>query len=235
MKKQTSLTVVSTITLALTSSLSQAAFVTPQSWTRGAGGTTYQHWDVFGTMTDAAPDAGSINPNGNPTLTETSGGAFITGGGNIYGFGVAPVFSVAIPELDVPTPAHNVSAVVQIKVQGTELDLDSVQLNGTAATDYAELFRQTLGGFGGALVEHWFLFAIPYASFGDGIPGVEELSLTFAGEETHMSLDQLAVDTAIRPFGFYNEPNPIPEPTSLLMAVVGGIAMLSRRLCLVQA
>lgn len=229
MMTKTNWTLISTLTMTLCTGAVQAAFVTPQIWTRGVGGTTFQHWDVFTTMTDATPDVANINPNGTARVSETSGGAFITGGGNIYGFNVPFAMSVTIPELDVPTPAHNVTAIVQIRVQGQELDTNSLLLNGLAAINYAELSRDQLGGFGGAKVDHWFLFNIPYNLFGDGIPGVQNLTLTFAAEAAHTSLDQLAIDTAVRPFGYYSEPNPIPEPTSIALLGLGGLMLLRRR------
>ncbi|MBB6428618.1 PEP-CTERM sorting domain-containing protein [Algisphaera agarilytica] len=208
-----------------------AAFVSPTSWSRGIGGTTYQEWDVFSTNSGATPDVGNVNGNGTASLTETVSGSFITSGGNIYHAGAASSFTVTTPEADVtaPAPDHNVTAIVQIRSQGTELDYSSVLLNGIAAVDTAELGRIALGGFGGELVDSWFLFNIPYAAFGDGIPGVEDLTLTFNATGAHMSLDRLSIDTAIQPFGFYAEPNPVPEPASLALLGLGAITMLTRR------
>lgn len=206
-----------------------AAFVAPQSWTRGAGGTTYQAWDVFSVLAGAEADNGLVNGNGVPTVTETAGGAFITSGGNIYNAGLPASFSVVVPEADVPVPAHNVTAIVQIKTQGTELDLASVLLNGLAPTITQELEREALGGFGGEKVSTWFLFNVPYASFGDGVPGVEDLTLTFNATGAHMSLDELAIDTAVQPFAFYDEPNPVPEPGSIAILGLAGAALMRRR------
>lgn len=209
----------------------QAAFTTPASWSRGVDGTTYQEWDAFTTFTGATPDVASVNDNGTAALTENTGGGFVTGGGNIYSFSTATDFTVTVPEADVtaPAPDHDVTAIVQIRTLGTELDYSSVLLNGLAAVDTAELDRQGLGGFGGAQVDTWFLFNIPYADFGDGVPGVEDLTLTFNASGSSLSLDRLSVDTAIRPFGFYAEANPVPEPASLGLIALGGMLALGRR------
>ena len=214
----------------LTTAPLHAAFVSPQSWTRAADGTTYQAWDTFAATTDAAPDvAGSTNPSGTARLTENTGQAFVTGGGNIYSFAAATNFTVTVPEADVPTPPHHVTAIVQLRTQGSELDYDSILLNGQAPVDSAELDRDTLGGFGGALVDSWHLFNLDYADFGDGVPGVKNLTLSFAAADSSMSLDRLAIDTAVRPFGFYDEPNPVPEPAGLALLGVAGPLALGRR------
>lgn len=216
------------ITVATTAS-THAAFVAPVSWDRSDAGTTYQEWDTFSTFTGATPDVADDNANGTASLTENTGAGFLTSGGNIYSPAAATDFTVTIPEADVPLPEHNVTAVVQIRTLGSELDYGSVLLNGLAATDTAELDRQTLGGFGGALVDAWLLFTIPYAAFGDGTPGVEDLTLTFAASGSSMSLDRLSIDTAIRPFGFFAEPNPVPEPATLALVGLGAAVMLNRR------
>lgn len=216
----------------LSGSLASAAFVTPQSWTRGTGGATYQAWDIFDTYpTDSTPDVGNVNANGTASLTENTGGAFVTSGGNIYSFSTATDFTVTIPEADVPTPAHDVTAVVQIKTQGTEIDPATLLLNGQAPVESVELDRVVLGGFGGSLVENWYLFNVPYAAFGDGVPGVEDLTLTFGAQGSSMSLDAISIDTAIRPFGYYAEPTPaaIPEPATAALLSLGGLALLRRR------
>lgn len=214
-----------------------AAFVSPSSWTRGDGGTTYQHWDVLNDDTigdsfivDNTPDVGNINPNGTATLTETTGSAFVTGSGNIYAAGGSgSAFEVAIPELDVPFPAHNATVIVQIRTQGTEVDYNSVQINGVAAVQQEELSRIALGGFGGDMVDTWFLFNLPYASFGSGVSGIAELLLTFGASGAHMSLDQLSIDTALMPGGFYAESSPVPEPASMALLAGGSALLLLRR------
>lgn len=218
------------ILLAVASVPAMASFVAPTAWDRGVNGATYQAWDVFSATSAATPDVSSINDNGTATLTENTGASFlITGSGNIYNASIASNFTVTIPELDVPNPPHDVTAVVQIKSLGSSLDLNSVLLNGKSYVDYAELERVALGGFGGEEVSHWFLFNIAYADFGDGVSGPEDLTLAFSAAGAHLSLDELAVDTAVKPFGFYAEPNPTPEPSSLAILVLGAATMLRRR------
>jgi hypothetical protein len=86
-------------------------------------------------------------------------------------------------------------------------------LNGTAPVGYFEIARTALGGFGGTAVDHWFLFNVPYADYGTGSPGTADLSLTFAAVEAHLSLSQIAIDTATSSAGFLPEVQPIPEPS----------------------
>jgi hypothetical protein len=209
------------LALAVAASQSHAAveFKSPNSWTRGAGGTTYQHWSFFNDYpTDSIPDLGNINPNGTASITETTGMGLVTGGGNIYTPGAAANFVVTIPEQDVPAPPHDITALVQIRTLGTLLDLNSVKLNTLAPVKYFELFS-TPSPMGGANVEHWYLFNVPYASFGDGFgPDTEDLTLNFTATGIHMSLDEISIDTAIRPFGFYAEQ--VPEPSMALLTLV---------------
>ena len=215
-----------------------AAFVAPTTWDRGVGGNTYQHWDVFTDdngsdplIVDSTPDLGGVNANGVATLTETTGTPFLTGGGNIYSPTTATSFLVTVPEADIPAPAHHVTAVVQTRTLGNALDGTSFLLNGVAPVDSAELSRETLGGaFGGTLLDNWYLFNVPYAAFGDGDGVSDLLTLTFdTGGATSVSLDQLSIDTALRPFGFFAEPNPIPEPASLSLLALGVVAWSGRR------
>ncbi len=198
-------------TASLTAALSgvaNAAFVSPNTWTRGQANTTYQAWDVFTGLSAVTPDVADQNSSGSAELTENSGGSFLTGGGNIYSPYLPLNFTVSLPQADIAQPEHQLTAVVQIKTLGTELDGQSLALNGLPPIDSAELLRNQLGGFGGSEVEHWFLFEIPYSSYGSGSNGVASLTLQFNALESSMSLDQLAIDTAVSSDGFLLEENP---------------------------
>lgn len=218
------------VCVAAWSGTATAAFVAPQSFSRGVGGTTYQHWDFFEAVPDASPDVANINPNGQAVVTSTGGGVSAISSGNLYAPGGPGAFAVTIPEADVPSPPHNVTAIVQLKTQGTELDYSSVQLNGLSPVDFAELSRVVLGGFGGSAVESWYLFNVPYAGFADGDSQPDDLMLTFNASGAHMSLDQVSIDTAIQPFGYFAEPNPVPEPGSIaLLGLAAGSVLMRRR------
>jgi hypothetical protein len=98
---------------------------------------------------------------------------------------------------------------VQIRTQGTDLDVSSVLWNGVAPDSTTLLFSQVLGGFGGTLRDYAFEWT--------GLPGNLALNtLTFRAAESSMSLDRLAVDT---------QTAAIPEANALLLAglAVGGV------------
>ncbi|QEG33732.1 PEP-CTERM sorting domain-containing protein [Bythopirellula goksoeyrii] len=203
-----------------------ADFAAPQSWNRGDVNTTYQHWDFFDSYpTDSTPDVGNINPSGTASLTETTGTALPLGSGNIYGAASAAQFVVTIPEQDIPS--YDLTALVQIKVGGTELDVSSLALNSLAPVKHNELSRVEIPGRG-ATVEHQFLFQVSYANYGDGVgPDVTDLTLNFGAVEAMLSLDQVSIDTAIQPSGFF--PERIPEPSSALLGLLAGAGVLLRR------
>ncbi len=204
----------------------QAEFTSPKSWARGSINTSYQHWNFFQSLADNAPDVGSINPNGTALLSETSGLSVATGSGNIYGAAGAVDFVVTIPEQDVPS--YDLTALVQIKTIGTELDLTSLALNSLAPVLHHEISRAPFQPFGGFVVEHQFLFNISYANYGDGVgPDKTNLTLNFSAEESMMSLDQVAIDVAIRSSGFF--PERIPEPSSALLGLLASTGILGRR------
>jgi hypothetical protein len=64
-------------------------------WDISQAGTFYADWDVFGSLSDNSPELSF--GLGSASVAETSGGSFITGGGNIYGFSVPTEFTRRSP------------------------------------------------------------------------------------------------------------------------------------------
>ena len=211
-----------------------AAFVTPEQWTRPtseaeavAGRTTYQEWNVFaspGGPND--PDVAEWNPNagagpnaGKANLFDSSGASFVTGGGNIYSPSAALALDADVPSFGLGAE-YRTTVLFQVRSLGSELDYDTVRLTyadggGTSQTISAdsrrELARVQLGGFGGAQVDTLFAFEVPFspASF----------KIEFDGAESSVSLDAVAVDTLT---------SVVPEPGALALGF-GGAALLMAR------
>ncbi|WP_254508784.1 cadherin domain-containing protein [Anatilimnocola floriformis] len=174
---------------------------------------TYQGWEVFATTGGPnAPGAtlpgpafgGStgdswapINPGGTANAFDTTAatdGAFVTGGGNIY----SPT-GVVTPRIVVPNNIDGVAGnnangyttiLVQVKNGGTELNPDSIFLNGTVSpTEYA-LIARTGSGMGAS--DTWaFEFVVP--------GNADQYTIDFAARESSFSLDRVSVDTIWNP------------------------------------
>jgi len=218
---------------------------------------TYREWDSFQdssgvpTITDAIPDVAdnsaivdglvSISRDTatvsgsaigfNPATQQFGESAFITSGGNIYSFAAPVTVTVEFQEFDVPTPLHNLTAVLQVRTLGTEIDPSSFDLNGFAPLASIELERSnSTAGLGGSDVTTAYLFEVPYSAFGSGgpFPGTADLVLTFTAASSSLSLDRLALDTIIQPGAFFTE-SAIPEPSSFMLAGAGLGLIVSRR------
>ncbi len=210
-----------------------AAFVSPSGWTRSDASSTYQEWDKFsspagpnapnspnvpaGAVVDAAP----FNPNGAANVIDSSGASFVTSGGNIYS-------PSAIIDIDVQVPNYNAGAalwttiILQTRTQGSLLDLNSIRIEHNSNTytpvEQQLMFQQNLGGFGGVLQDRWFEFHLP--------GNAASYTIQFAGAESSVSLDKVAVDTiwtaAASPI---NEPQPVPEPAGLALAITAACSI----------
>lgn len=161
-------------------------FPPPQSWARGAMDTTYAEWDFCTTPVGPnAPDVGSNNTFGMPTLANLEPSAFLTGTGNIY----SPAAPIDL-EITVPAPPAVglvTTVVLQARALGAELDYTSPLVNGVAPT-YGGLFdRQMLMSPGGLQIDTYWLFELPDSP--------STLTITFQGSGPHVSLDRVVVDT----------------------------------------
>lgn len=204
------------------SSVAHAAFTTP-AWSRPADNiaaaateTTYQYWDVFTSVVGPnVPDIANINPNGAPNVFDSGApadGAFLTGG-NMYSATASLKPRASIPGYNVP--GNSLEVLVQLFVQGLEININSLTVNGVPANtltafNYQELSRVPLGGPGGAAVEHLWSFTLPSdaASF----------QLDWNWGTPHAMFDRLSIDT-----------HSVPEPGSLMLLVAGASMILRRR------
>lgn len=174
------------------------------NWSRGDANSFYSGWDVFaddlpgGNINDNTPQFGS----GGASLTETSGTAFITSGGNIYSFAAPTAFTVSVPSIDLGPAAFSTRIVAQFRTQGTELDYADIKLNGASANLSYLSPPVPLGGFGGSLVDYLAVWDLTSVN--------GPLTLTFNAAGSSMSLDQLHID------GF-SSVAAVPEPSSMLL------------------
>lgn len=180
-----------------------------------APGSVYAEWNFMGddepltlTIEDRTPDIAAFGLGAGPVrLAETSGTAFVTGGGNIYALGGAGTFTLEVPgitgtPMDVWLRAATLGDVMA----------ESATLNGVAAT-LVPTFTSTLGGaFGGTEQEVYWMWS--------NVAPAASLNFAFAAASSSLSLDQVAVYAA-----------PVPEPgTYALMALgLAGVAFSVRR------
>lgn len=167
-------------------------------------GSSYAEWNVILSYpTDNTPDIAGVG-----TLTELTGGAFVTSGGNVYGFGGPASF-----QLDLAGSTTGLWDVyLRVGTQGS-VALAEATLNGVSATRVLTYDNAITGGFGGAEQESLWKWTL--AGTGDWV-------FNFGASAAHMSLDQVAV---------YAVQTAVPEPQTwaLLGAGLGAMAMVRRR------
>lgn len=228
MFKQKAILLVSLTALASNAALASVAFQDPNSaawggWTRGDENTSFAHWDHIGgpgttDTVDSTPDGGNEGTT-SAVLTPNNAGAFVTGsgaGGNIYSFSDTPDFTVAVA----PDYAGGEGTLaLQVKVLGTDLDLNSVTLGGEAWDSNETLFSgDATGPFGGADNEYLFVW--------DNISLSSPVEVDFMATGSSMSLDEVAVD-----FSTIDPPAPVPLPAGvwLFLSGLSGLAFKSKR------
>ncbi|PKM37892.1 MAG: VPLPA-CTERM sorting domain-containing protein [Gammaproteobacteria bacterium HGW-Gammaproteobacteria-10] len=185
-------------------------------WTRGDVGTLFAEWDTFfdasyGTATDrtAAPDVGSAN-TGNAYFG-WSAGTFAAGTGNLYSFAVPQNYNAIVTGSVGEGP---VRAVLQFETWGTQMNYDSIALNGLAPTFTEQTYFQAAypSSFGPVdLVQFLAYWDLP----------AELLTYNFSfGSDAHQSLAQVAVDIAAVP---------VPGAVWLMGSAILGLAGWRRR------
>lgn len=186
-----------------------------------ADGTTYQEWNTFSSPSGPnEPDVEEpVNPNGVANLFDSAApgsGAFIASSGNIYSFS-----GVIEPEATVPTTLATTEFLVQLRTQGSQIDVNDLTVNGEAATglpgySYTELDRVAAGGvFGGAIVDHAWTFTAAPASL---------YTLEWGWGVTSASVDMLIIDTLAILLGDFTEDGlvTIADIDGLLIAIAAG-------------
>lgn len=172
-----------------------------------AAGSAYAEWNVIlGYPADNTPDIAGIG-----TLTETTGTAFATGGGNIYGFNGPTAFTVDLAG----TTGGTWDVYLRVAALGSVVH-DMATLNGVNATRVTTFTGAASGGFGGAEEESLWKWTVT--------GGASTWSFGFGASAAHMSLDQVAayaVQTAA--------PVPEPESIALMGAGLAAMAVVARR------
>jgi len=175
--------------------------------TSPAIGSVVAEWNAFNGTTDSLPDIAGAG-----TLTETSGTAFATSGGNIYSFSAPTAFTLDMAGLS--SGAWDV--YLRVATLGTVVN-DVALLNGVEATRVMTYAEAISGGFGGGEEESLWLWS--------GVTDLSTFALNFSSVESSMSLDQLAV------YALPSVVAAVPEPSALALLGVGlvGISLVRRR------
>lgn len=162
-------------------------------------GSRYAEWNFFNGLTDTAPDIGSFG--GAASVAETSGGAFVTGGGNLYSPSVATTFTATLTG----GGSGLWDVYLRLSSLGTTASTTAT-LNGVAAAAVESFAENISGGFGGTEQEvywKWTVAAAPTYTF------------AFNASSSSMSLDQL---------GLYAV-QAVPEPETYALFGAGLLAL----------
>lgn len=155
----------------------------------------YAEWNIFNddgaapNIQDSTPDV-SLVGSGSYTVSETTGSAFLTSGGNIYSPAAPTAFDFTANNLGGdPTGTRDVYLrLASVGSFDTTLNqsFTNFKLNGVDGV-YSQLFKETItGGFGGEEVEGLV--------FWDNVSNNQPLTFSWEAVSDSVSLDQLSVD-----------------------------------------
>lgn len=215
-------------------------FVSPTGWTASDPLATYYEWDALTTTTAAAPDvgqAGGLSGAGASAALP----AFSSTSNNFYAF--SGNYSVSVDAPNHGGPTGNLAGGTHVIVQlanalsgGTSVLPGTLQIVDPGGTTLA-------GGAPGAAIAEATLFSgsvpVPPEAGGGTTDYAEQAWEFFLPDWTgnfqvrfdnviHSSVDRIRIDSVVVPG---NEPMTatLPEPTSLALFGLGGLALLRRR------
>jgi len=188
----------------------------------GAG--NYAEWNIFNDdgaaagIQDSTPDVSLIG-SGSYTVSETTGGAFLTSGGNIYSPAAATAFNFVADSLG-GNPTGTRDVYLRLASVGSfddtlQRSFTNFKLNGVDGV-YSQLFKETItGGFGGEEVEGLVVW--------EDAPNNQPLTFTWEAIGDSVSLDQLSLDVGAV------SAVPVPAAAYLMASGLAGLAALVRR------
>lgn len=178
------------------------------SWSLSDPDSAHAAWNVFNAYPlDTTPDAGSFG-FGSASVRENTGGAFLTGGGNIYSFSVPTDFTITLAG-SATTTGGSRTVALRLETLGSLVDPASLSLTlnvggvTLAPTSQGLVYQELLGGFGGAEEERVFVW--------ENVAS-DSYTFDFNASSSSMSLAQVAV---------FASPTVVPEPGTALLMMLG--------------
>jgi hypothetical protein len=220
--------VLSTITLA---TMDAAGFVTPDQWSMGDAGSTYQEWDIMTGAAGNTPDVGVFSP-GAPTLEVLSPGYRSAATSNFYSYSGDYGTEAAIANYG---GVGGTQIIVQVSATMFGSDsvyadsLEIVDLSGNAITGGAnadalayavlfvgEIWVDATQSYATQQEQYWEFFLPGYT--GDFRAKSESI--------VHSSFQQLRVDSMIADSAFAVT---VPEPATMAILGFGGLLLRRRK------
>ena len=197
------------LALALGVSFRGSAFATQAVWnTANPWGSetpvSYAEWNVFNSTNDTTPDV-AVTAGTVASVQETSGGAFLTGGGNIYSFSGATSFTATLSG----STSGLFDVYLRIGTLGT-LASTTATLNGISASSVLQFNEDQGTVMGGATAEqelYWKWSNVTASSL---------YTFQFNSSSSSMSLDQVALAAISVP-----TVTAVPEPEAYSMMGLG--------------